>query len=248
MIDVHSHVVFGVDDGPSTMEESLRMISEAEELGVKVIIATPHYQEKLFDTDRVISNYQELVYRAGCYDVSIRLGREVLLSHSMISDIKNMKSLTLDNSKYLLFEFPFNAVPIYAQEAVYRLQLENITPVIAHPERCKNFLYNMETFKGFIKAGCLVQLDAASVIGIYGRAVREFAKRLIKMDMVDFVASDAHNTEAYSDWFRKAYMTVIQWAGKETADRMFFTNAEAIVNCKERKKVESCTKIAMEMD
>ncbi|MCR4435374.1 MAG: phosphoesterase [Clostridiales bacterium] len=230
MIDIHSHVLFNVDDGPSNLEESVKMVREAERLGIQVIIATPHFQENIFNGDNVYDSYQELVHRVRNMDVEIKLGYEVFITPNVPLINKTKKRLTLNNTSYLLFEFPFSGVPVYGHETIYKLQLDNITPIIAHPERNRTFLKNFGRLLDFRQTGCLVQVDAASIAGVYGRHVRRFVKQLVKMDLVDFVASDAHYARDYAAWYGEAYNSVCRWAGKEYADRLFHKNAEAIVN------------------
>lgn len=235
MIDVHCHIIHGVDDGPSTIGQSLRMVEEAEKLGIRVIIATPHYHENVFEVERVAGNYQELLLRAQDYEVAIKMGYEVFVNPFNPVITRNSKQFTLNRTGRMLFEFPFNAKPAYCFEAINRLQLENIVPVIAHPERNRNFLNNIGGLVSFIKAGCLIQIDAASIAGIYGIRVKEFTKRLIKMNFVDMVASNAHYANDYTNWYMEAYKNVIQWAGQYYAHQLFYKNAKNMLDGVEEK-------------
>lgn len=230
MIDVHCHIIHGVDDGPSTIEQSLRMVEEAEKLGIRVIIATPHYQENVFELERVEENFKELWFKAQNYEVDIKMGYEVFLNPFNSVIARSSKQLTLDRTGRMLFEFPFNANFAYCFEAINRLQLENIVPVIAHPERNRNFLNNIAGLVSLVKAGCLIQVDAASIAGVYGVRVKEFAKRLIKMNFVDMVASNAHYADDYTDWYMEAYKNVIQWAGQYYAYKLFYKNAKNMLD------------------
>jgi protein-tyrosine phosphatase len=234
MIDIHSHVIFGVDDGPSTMEQSAVMIYHAEEAGIGTIVATPHSHEPLFDTERLTDNYQELQYRIRSCNISIKLGYEVFINPFIqAADWKNT-DLTLDNSRYLLFELPFNASPEDGFDLLHALKLKDTIPVIAHPERNRNFLRNFSELGGYSNAGCMIQIDAASILGVYGRDVREYAKRLVKLNKVDFVASNAHCSEDYANWYQKAFNEVSKWAGEENARRLFQSNAQCILNREEK--------------
>lgn len=229
MIDVHSHIIFGVDDGPSTMEESLRMVYEAERAGIKVVIATPHYQKDIFENEKVMENYQRLLNRIIDYDVTLLLGYEVFLNPFIPGIMQNKHDLSLNGSDYLLFELPFDSIPMYSYDTIYKLQLKNIIPILAHPERNRNFVSNFNELLNFIERGCLVQLDAASIIGVYGGKAKEFAKKLIKLNMAHFVASDAHCAKDYMHWYCKAYGKVVRWAGEEYADKLFSGNAKVIL-------------------
>jgi protein-tyrosine phosphatase len=229
MIDIHSHIIFGVDDGPSTMAQSINMIKEAERLGIGQIVASPHYQETIFDLKCVEENYQELLYRARDYDVTISMGYEVFLNPESQTLIKNQKKLSMSKSGIILFEFPFNADPQKCIEMVANFKLQKITPVIAHIERNRVFINKYEYFVAFIKAGCYIQLDAASVIGVYGSKIKEFSKKLVKMNLIDVVASNAHCSNDYANWYMQAYTNVSQWVGREAAKQLFHDNAKSIL-------------------
>ncbi len=235
MIDIHCHILHGVDDGPSTIEQSLRMVEEAEKLGISVIIATPHYHENVYNVDRVKENYQELLFKAQDYEVAIKIGFEVFINPFDPAIAANSGRLTLGRTRQMLFEFPFSVKLTHCFEAINRLQLENIIPVIAHPERNRNFLNNFRGLVAFVKAGCMIQVDAASVTGVYGSRVKDFAKQLIKMNLVDMVASNAHYAEDYTNWYMEAYKNVIRWSGQHYAHKLFYRNAKNMLDGLEEK-------------
>lgn len=230
MIDTHCHIICGVDDGPSKMEQSLQMVREAEKLGIRLLIATPHYHESIFELDQVEENYQELLYQAQQYHVAIKMGYEVFVNPSNPVILRSKKRLSLNRTGRLLMEFPCNAKPAQCLEAIKKLCQENITPVIAHPERNRNFLNHLNEMVKFVKAGCLIQVETASIVGVYGTRIREYTKRMIRMNLVDLVASNAHCAKDYADWYMAAYHNVIQWAGQETASKLFFQNAMSILD------------------
>lgn len=226
MIDLHSHIIHGVDDGPSSIEQSIKMVAEAEKLGIQLIVATPHYHENIFDAEKVEENFQELLYKTSDFDVAIKIGFEVFLNPFQPVLTKVKKRFTLARTEYMLFEFPLNASPIHCLDIIKKLKAEKIVPIIAHPERNRNFLNNFSTLVSLIKAGCLIQVDAASIAGIYGKKVKEFSKKLIKLNFADLVASNAHYASDYSEWYMEAYKNVIQWAGQDSAYKLFAQNAK----------------------
>ena len=228
MIDIHCHIIFGVDDGPSTIKDSVRMVLEAEKLGVNKIIVTPHYNKNVYNPDKILENFYKVESRIRDFGVDLFLGYEVFLVSS-INDIYLQKGkYTLNKSKYLLFELPFDILPVNINETVLKLHAEGIVPIIAHPERNMYFVRNIQKFIDFIETGCLVQLDAASIVGTHGSSVKKFAKKLIDLNLVQFVASDAHKPEDYQ-LYKKAYDIVINWAGKEYSDKIFTQNQEVII-------------------
>lgn len=229
MIDLHSHIIFGVDDGSSSIEQSIKMIEEAEKQGIRIIIATPHYHEAIFEHKRLEENYQELMFKAQQYDVAIKIGYEVFVDPFNPSAMKGKKRLCLNRSGRILIEFPFNVKPANCLEAIRRLQLGNYIPVIAHPERNRSFLNCFGDLVTLIKAGCMIQIDAASIAGVYGIRVKEFAKKLIQMNFADVVASNVHHPGDYTKWYMKAYNNVANWAGQESAIRLFYLNARVML-------------------
>ncbi len=228
MIDVHSHIVYGVDDGAATLEESLRMMGEASRAGIQVIVATPHFHKGVYESDRIVDIYQRLEIKAADYNLKLLPGYEVFLNPLDPDFAGKDSKLTINGTKYLLGEFPFNAVPSYVLEAIYKLQVNGITPIIAHPERNKCFIKDLGLLQDMVYRGCLVQIDAASLLGVYGVHAKRFSKKLIKSRMAHFVASDAHYPEDYADWYPKAHEKVRRWAGEEYAETVFNRNADMI--------------------
>jgi len=230
MIDIHCHIIHGVDDGPSNIAESLKMIREAERLGISQIMATPHYQECIFGLERVEENYQELLFRAQDYDVTINLGFEVFADPNNHSYFKYRKKLSLNKSGVILLEFPFNTTPLKCVDMVRKYRAQKITPVIAHLERNRSFINRFDIFVTFIKAGCYIQLDAASIAGVYGLKIKEFSRRLIQMKLADMISSNAHCAKDYLDWYSEAYKNVSNWVGKEEAGILFHNNAKQLLD------------------
>lgn len=229
MIDIHSHLIHGVDDGPATIKESIRMVLEAEKLGIKVIIATPHMYKGFYKMEKACANFMELKKRTiGC-GVELYIGCEAFIDPFTAVDVNSGSIPTLNNSKYLLFELPFDSVPLFGYEIMYKLQLDNFIPIIAHPERNRVFNSDFGAFVSFIEKGCLVQLDAASITGIYGREAKKFARKLIKHSLVDFVASDAHCSEDYKNWYIPAYNEVTRLKSMNYADNLFLENGKMIL-------------------
>ena len=229
MIDIHSHLIFDVDDGAYAYKESLRMALEAEQLGFDIIVATPHYSNKNFPERKLLKNFNKLkTALMGC-DIEIQLGYEVLINDMHYEGAKERRDLTLGDTKYMLFELPFNLMPSFAESKLIELHNDHIIPIIAHPERYPYFNKNIDSFVYFIEKGCMVQLDAGSILGAHGHEAKDFAKKIIKLGLVDFVASDAHCTEDYISWFPASYEQVIKWVGHEYADELFHYNPLAIL-------------------
>lgn len=229
MIDIHSHVVYDVDDGPSKIEDSIRMISEAEKLGIKEIISTLHFHENIYNLEKSVERFQKLSHRAIDFGIKLYLGYEIFINSIKIENLNRIEALTLQKSKYLLIEFPyFEFFPQYL-ELLYLVQQRNLIPIIAHPERCRYFIENVNVLDSFLEGGCMAQVDAASILGTYGRHSRNLAKYLIKNKKASFVASNAHFADDYSDWYKKAYAKVKKWAGEDYSYMVFSANGREII-------------------
>lgn len=224
MIDIHSHIIHEVDDGPSTILQSLKMVQAAERLGISTIVASPHYHAAVFELERLEENYQELLYKARDYAVAIQLGYEVFINPD--------QHIMPDTGKtgITLLEFPYNADPRRCVAVVSEMEAGNTVPVIAHLERNRIFLDKPEYAVGFIKAGCHIQVDAASIAGVYGSRIKLFAKRLLELKLADTVASNAHCPEDYEKWYFRACRKVEKWVGKNEADHLFRKNPLEIIN------------------
>ena len=230
MIDIHCHIIHNVDDGPSNIEDSMRMILEAAKLGIQSIVTTPHYHKNVYNPEKVVDNFNEIKLKSKNLGIELFLGYEVFLSTSLSDIIFEKNKYTLNNSKYLLFELPFKIMPIGINDTIQKLHCEGLVPIIAHPERNMYFVRYIDKFIDLIASPCLVQLDAASIAGAYGFTIKRFTKKLTKLNLVNFVASDAHKPEDYCEWYKKAFENVKNWAGEEYCNRVFGVNQSVIIN------------------
>jgi protein-tyrosine phosphatase len=228
MVDIHSHILPGVDDGPSTMELVQSILAEAQKAGVKMIIATPHYSRELHENGMVEQVFDAVRSEALRFGIELLKGYEIKIRHLPARMPADFSDLDLAGTRFVLLEMPLDRVPSYAPELIYNLQIKGFVPILAHPERCRKMAMNMEMLDGFYEAGCLIQVDASSIIGVNGWRARCFARKLIKKDKASFVASDAHSPEGYSVWYRKAYEKVVKWTNNDKADDLFNNNAASI--------------------
>lgn len=233
MIDIHSHLIFGVDDGSSCLEESLRMIEAAGRSNIGTIIATPHFQKGVFNNDGVLEKFELLVNRASDYNLDIRLGNEVFADDEMINTVNAKKNINFGNLQYLLVEMPYNASFERITRLIYKLSSSNTNIIIAHPERNRKILRHFHEFIKLINTvNCQIQLDAGSVIGVYGAFVKEAARKLLKIKAADFVASNAHCPMDYMTLFPAAVGRIYQLCGEEYANKLLESNAHEIIHVK----------------
>lgn len=146
MIDIHCHILPGIDDGPKTIEESILMAKEAVNQGINTIIATPHHRNNSYVNEkesilRIVREFNEILQNEQI-PLEILPGQETRIFGEILEDYKKEEILTLNNSNYLFIEFPTSTVPRYAERLLYDIQLEGLIPIIVHPERNKEILEN----------------------------------------------------------------------------------------------------------
>jgi protein-tyrosine phosphatase len=197
MIDIHSHILPGIDDGAQTIEDSIEMAKTAVNEGITSIIATPHHKNNQFNNlkSSILTKVNELntVLKQENIPLTVLPGQEVRIYGEVIEDYYKEEILTLNHTKYLFIEFPSSSVPRYAERLLYELQTEGIIPIIVHPERNKELQQKPELLYNLVKNGSLTQVTASSVAGYFGKNVKKFSEQLIEHNLTHFLASDAHN-------------------------------------------------------
>ncbi|MED4054184.1 tyrosine protein phosphatase [Niallia taxi] len=235
MIDIHCHILPGVDDGPKTKEESILMAREAVNQGIETIIATPHHRNNTYVNSkkailRVVDEFNTILQNEQI-PLTILPGQETRIFGEILEDYNKEEILTLNNSNYLFLEFPSSSVPRYAERLLYEIQLEGLNPIIVHPERNKEILDNPNILYNLVKNGALTQVTAASLAGFFGKSIKKFSYQLIENNLTHFVASDAHNIHNRSFKLNEAYDTIEQEYGIDSV-YLFKENAEMILDGK----------------
>jgi len=223
LVDIHNHILPGLDDGAATEEQSLMLIESAAANGIKHIIATPHQNETYKNKSSVVygrvNEMNALLLEKGI-PVTLYAGMEILLNEGILDN----SLLTLANSgKYVLIELPNNHFPPYLFDVLYKLQLKGLVPIIAHPEKNPVLMKKRDKVLEIVARGALLQITAGSVLGKNGRKVKAFSKQLLKEQLVHFIASDAHSrqrpfllTKAY-EYIESSYGTHLVDYFKENA-------------------------------
>lgn len=220
MIDLHCHILPGIDDGAKTMDDSLEMARVAVAEGITHILATPHYKngrwtnEKDVVLEGVVAVQKELDDR----DIPLTLfpGQEVRIVGELMEDIANNKIQFIDEAnKYLMIEFPTATVPAFTDSLFFELQKSGVTPIIVHPERNHAILNDSTILVDLVEKGALAQLTAGSYTGSFGKKIQKFSKQLIEANLVHFIASDAHNTTTRTFYMKEAYKKLEKEFSKE---------------------------------
>ena len=197
MIDIHSHILVGVDDGPEQLELVLQMFQVAAKEGVSHMIATSHSFHPQFHVDaktvaQQVPQLQKMLDEQGIL-ITLHTGQEIRLVENVVELLRTGEALPLANSKYVLLEFPSSTVPHYAREIVIALQKEDYIPIIAHPEGNKAIMENPKKLADLIKLGAMSQITAGSLAGHFGNSIQKFSLQLIKANLVHTYGSDVHN-------------------------------------------------------
>ncbi len=196
--DIHCHILPEVDDGASSMEESLNMLRMEFADGVQNIILTPHYRKEMFETpeEKMEQQFQALREAAKQIlpELHLYLGCEVHTSMDMLEVFQYRKHLTLAGSSFVLTEFGGRDTKAYIKERCYSLLSNGYQPILAHVERYSCMMDDPGLVNGLRQMGCMIQVNAESILGKGGWAVKRFCRKLMQEDLLDFVGSDAHGT------------------------------------------------------
>jgi len=197
MIDMHSHLLFGVDDGPVTIEDTLRIVEMAATEGITDMIATPHAFNPHYHVSREeIESQIELlkdVVESAKMPVTLHTGQEVRLCPDLVEKLLTKEALTLANSRYLLLELPSQAIPAYTVNMIQSLLGEGYIPIIAHPERNRAIAEKPERLERLVRHGALAQITAGSVAGHFGKGVQKLSIQLMEANLIHTYGSDVHN-------------------------------------------------------
>lgn len=236
MIDIHCHVLPGVDDGSSRMEESIDMAKLYIENGINKVIATPHFIEgtdsTTFDKNKVVLKNLRNTLKNERIDLEVYLGNEIYITPNTLKHIKEKKAATLNETRYVLVEMPMFDVPMYMENIIYELCLKGYIPIIAHPERNAKIQENPNILYSFIMGGALAQLNLPSLEGIYGEKSKITGELLLNHNMIHFTGTDAHSPRVRSPKIKKSLEILKTIVDNETFEKITSLNGEALIQDK----------------
>ena len=234
MIDIHCHILPGVDDGAKHMEDSISMAQEAIKQGIHTIIATPHHKNGRYNNPKksILAELNILNDRLQEENIPLTVlpGQEVRIHGDLIDGIKQGEILALnETSRYIFVELPSNHVPRFTEQILFDIQVNDYIPIIVHPERNAGLLENPTRLYEFIRNGALTQITAASLIGKFGTKIKKFTNELIEHNLTHFIASDAHNTRTRTFYMQEASREVRRTYGGETLYTLM-ENAQLLID------------------
>ena len=225
MIDIHCHMLPKVDDGPDSSQEAVKILKEMRRQGVRHVIVTPHYRMGMFEPSmkRVLYSYRymrEIAYEMG---ITLWLGCEYYRNENILENLDNRWRPTMAGSSYVLVEFSTNDMFATIRNYVYELVTHGYKPIVAHAERYLS-CQTLESVQELRELGAWIQVNAGSVLGEGGWRLKKFCLELMKNDVVDFIASDTHNTGSRKLNLEKCASYVSRKMGKQYAKRVFYDN------------------------
>lgn len=234
MKDIHSHILYGIDDGSKSIDESIYLLKEMEKAGVEELILTPHYiEDSKYNCNNNSKNkiFEELKKEVKKENINIKLylGNEVYITPRFIELLDKKEIQTLNNSKYLLFEFPLRHVYKNTSEIISDITSHGYIPILAHPERYPIFQHHPDMLEEYLRKGVLIQCNLTSLFNVYGRIPKKIMKYFLKKKWVTFLGSDTHHKVQFnSKKLEKQLLRITK--DKEYVDDLLNNNFNKIIN------------------
>ena len=233
MIDFHNHVLPGLDDGSKSMEQTLSMLKSASEQGITDIICTVHYQHPKMDGieinyDIVMDSIKSVENELNGLNIKLHPGTEVFYLPNLL-EIKLDPITVFGHGKYMLIEFQTHQMPPNYDEELYKLVMSGTTPIIAHPERYKPIQNDINIVEKLINSGCLMQIDAGSLLGQFGQSCKNSVEKMLQRNMVHFMGSDSHNNIRRNFCLKSAKKRCEELIG-EMSNQFVFDNPQKLLN------------------
>lgn len=236
MIDMHNHILYGIDDGCKTIEESIETIKNMKKIGFNSIVLTPHYiEDSSFNANNNLKLQRLEILKEELLknniDVNLFLGNEIFINESINELIINKEIRSINNTRYILIELPFNNQILNLDDYLYELKLKGYKIIIAHPERYTYFKDNYEEARKLYDSGVLFQVNYGSIIGQYGSSSLKLVKKLLKDDMVDFISTDIHKpSSSLFDKFDDIKHKIIKIIGENKFKDISYNNILKVIN------------------
>lgn len=225
-VDIHSHLLPGIDDGAQTFEDTLRLTKALQGFGISQLITTPHIIEHIWDNNSETINAKKadtlIELEKHQIKIPFRAAAEYMMDDHFVNLFQNGDLLTLKDN-YVLVEMSYINPPIQLYSILFDLQLAGYIPVLAHPERYFFYHHNFEEYLKLKKAGCRFQLNLLSIVGYYGDGIAVIAEKLLKKGMYDFVGTDLHHDNHVAGFDQKVKLKDLTPLKEAMANNQFFS-------------------------
>lgn len=233
MIDIHCHIVPNIDDGAKNLDDALEMAKITYSEGIRKIVNTSHYHpsfeykkgEELFENIKEFNN----ILKLNNIDIEVFIGNELYYSEDIIDIIEQKEFYTLNNSKYLLIEFPPIRFPKNLVDIIYEIKIRGYVPILAHVERYKEVQENINLIYECINEGALIQVNSSSIIGKNGKEAKKVSEVLLDNNMIHFIATDAHGSQRRRPVIKQTYDYVSNKYGSKNAEILFIENPSKVI-------------------
>jgi len=233
VIDLHNHILPGVDDGAATIADARAIARMAYADGIQAIVATPHRHPGAYTAPRDEAARLLDEVRAGVREdglaLDLYLGGEAYIAPDLVGQVQSGLALTINGGRYLLVEWPLRDFPRFSEEIVFELQVRGIVPIIAHAERYRFVQQDLSRLAGFVERGALVQITAGSLFSTINRGYRKTAEVLLTHGLVHVIASDSHNVGRRPPILSRARERASELVGSERARAMVEDSPRQIV-------------------
>lgn len=234
MIDLHAHLLPGIDDGASTLEMSLEMARQAVESGTTTMACTPHIYPGLYMNDAagIAGHIRALQAKLDQRQIGLKLvrGADAHLVPELLGGLKSGRVPTLHDSRYFLLEPSNHVAPPHFEESVFQIMAAGFVPLVTHPERLTWIEDYYPAFVRLAERGAGMQITAGAITGRFGKRARYWSDRFLDDGPVHVVASDAHNTRARNPRMAEAVTRLIECIGKDEARRMVLERPQAVLD------------------
>lgn len=235
MIDIHAHILPGIDDGPANMGEALALIAAAADNGIDTVVATPHMLDGIYNATRAeifaaLAELNDAAHEHGL-PVTILAGADVHAEAEVPELLRQGDLVTVaDRGKHLMLELPPDVVPRELDQLLFGMQLQGVRPIVSHPERNRVIQDDPNELMSLVQAGALMQITAGSVLGDFGRRVRSCAETLLARRMVHFVATDMHDLRGRKPKLAEAETCLAELVGDNEANEIVHEHPEALIH------------------
>lgn len=235
MIDLHNHLLPGIDDGAKKLEETLQFLRMARQDGISTVVATPHMKPGVYDNTReTILQRVAMVREAQKGDeaegVELLPGAEVYFTADLPERARAGTLMTVgDRGRYVLLELPYQQIPLGVDDMIFRLRLAGLTPIMAHPERVAYYLEDLDRLAASVRIGALTQVTASSITGRFGEKAQSYARGMLHRNLIHVLASDSHDVRYRPPLLAEAVRAVSGIVGEATAVRMVRETPAAIL-------------------
>ena len=233
MVDIHTHIIPNIDDGSKSVEDTFALFKEASNVGFTDIFLTPHYIRDYYEADTQmredwIKKIKEELNKFNI-PINIYIGNEIYICEDMDKLIYENKVSCLNNSRYVLFELPMNSNIKYLDEMIFKIFNLNKIPIIAHPERYSYFQKDISLVKVLSENGVLFQSNYGSILDVYGKSARKALEKMLKKNLISFIASDVHRPETIYNAVDKCKIKLKKIIGESGLEKLTITNPQKII-------------------